>query len=48
MRLGGIGVNSSWLYVHEMFGWRKIKNRRQMGSILGLTPTPYSSGDSSR
>lgn len=48
MRLGGIGVNSSWLYVREVFGWRKIKNRRQMGSILGLTPTPYNSGNSSR
>ena len=48
MGLGGIGVNSSWLYVREVFGWRKIKNRRQMGSIVGLTPTPYSSGESSR
>jgi len=48
MGLCGIGVNSSWLYVREVFGWRKIKNRRQMGSLVGLTPTPYSSGDSSR
>lgn len=46
--LGGIGVNSSWLYVREVFGWRKIRNRRQMGSIVGLTPTPYTSGESSR
>jgi transposase len=48
MCLDGIGVNSSWLYVREVFGWRKIKNRRQMGSIVGLTPTPYNSGESSR
>jgi len=48
MGLAGIGVNSSWLYVREVFGWRKIQNRRQMGSIVGLTPTPYSSGDSAR
>jgi transposase len=48
MGLCGIGVNSSWLYVREVFGWRKIRNRRQMGSIVGLTPTPYSSGESSR
>jgi transposase len=48
MCLGGIGVNSSWLYVREVFGWRQIKNRRQMGSIVGLTPTPYNSGGSSR
>ena len=46
--LRGIGLNSSWLYVREVFGWRKIKNRRQMGSIVGLTPTPYASGESSR
>jgi len=48
MCLGGIGVNSSWLFVREVFGWRKIRNRRQMGSIVGLTPTPYNSGESSR
>jgi transposase len=48
MCLGGIGVNSSWLYVREVFGWRQIKNRRQVGAIVGLTPTPYTSGDSSR
>ena len=48
MGLDGIGVNSSWLYVREVFGWRKIRNRRQMGSLVGLTPTPYSSGESSR
>lgn len=48
MGLVGIGVNSSWLYVREVFGWREINNRRQVGSIVGLTPTPYNSGDSSR
>jgi transposase len=46
--LGGIGINSAWLYVREVFGWRQIKNRRQIGAIVGLTPTPYSSGNSSR
>ena len=35
MNLCGIGVNSSWLYVREVFGWRKIRNRRQMGSTGG-------------
>ena len=48
MGLAAIGINSAWLYVREVFGWRKIQNRRQMGSIVGLTPTPYSSGSSSR
>jgi transposase len=43
--LRGIGVNSAWLYVYEFFGWRKFKNRREVGSLSGLAPTPYSSGD---
>ena len=43
--LKGIGVNSAWLYVREVFGWREIKNRRQVGAIVGLTGSPYRSGD---
>jgi transposase len=42
--LKGIGIHSSWLYVHEFFGWRKFKNRKEVGSLAGLTPTPYASG----
>jgi transposase len=48
MCLGALGVNSSWLFVREVFGWRKIRNRRQIGAIVGLTPTPYNSGTSAR
>lgn len=48
LSLRGIGVNSSWLLVKEVFGWRQIENRRQLGSLAGLTPTPYQSGDSNR
>jgi transposase len=44
MRLRGIGPNSAWLYVMEFFGWRRIRNRRQLGSLAGLTPTPFQSG----
>jgi transposase len=44
----GIGANSAWLYVMEFFGWRRIKNRKQLAALAGLTPTPYDSGDSSR
>jgi transposase len=32
--------------VMEVFGWRKIRNGREMGSLAGLTPTPYTSGKS--
>jgi transposase len=46
--LGGIGENSAWLFVMEFFAWRQLKNRRELGSLAGLTPTPYHSGDSER
>lgn len=48
LRLKGIGINSAWLFVHEFFGWRRFSNRRQVGSLAGLTPTPYQSGQQSR
>jgi transposase len=48
MRLKGIGIKSSWLLVYEFFGWRTFRNRRQVGSLAGLTPTPYDSGETSK
>jgi len=42
------GVNSAWLYVMEFFAWRGFHNRREVGSLAGLTPTPYQSGESSK
>lgn len=47
-QLKGIGVNSAWLYVMELFGWREFRNRREVGSIVGLTPTPEESGQRER
>ena len=44
-RLWAIGTVGSWVLVREFFGWRQFKNRRQIGSLSGLTPTPYQSGD---
>jgi transposase len=46
--LYGIGGTSSWAFVMEMFGWRKFRNRKEVGAFLGLTPTPYDSGGSQR
>jgi transposase len=46
--LKAIGIGSSWLYVHEFFSWRKFKNRKQVGSLAGLAPTPYASGQTDR
>lgn len=46
--LGGIAKESSFLFATEFFGWRSFTNRREVGAALGLTGTPYNSGDSSR
>jgi transposase len=48
LSLVGVGLNGSWLLVHELFSWRAIRNRRQLGGLVGLVPTPYQSGDSHR
>jgi transposase len=48
MSLRGIGINGAWLLVMEFFGWRDFKNRREVGGLAGLTPTPYHSGESAR
>ena len=47
-RLRGVGDTGSWTLVMEFFGWRRFRNRRQVGSLAGLTSTPYDSGDSCR
>jgi transposase len=48
MSVRGIGAQSAWLLVHEVFGWREIRNRRELAALAGLTPTPYHSGQSQR
>jgi transposase len=46
--LRGIGTNSAWLYGMELFGWRELRNRKQVGAIVGLVPTPHASGTQER
>jgi transposase len=48
LALRAIGPESAWLYVMEFFSWRQFANRRQVGALAGLTPTPYQSGDQQR
>jgi transposase len=48
LELWGVGLNGAWLLVYELFGWRRFDNRKQVGGCVGLTPTPYQSGDSRR
>jgi transposase len=37
---------SAWVLVKEVFGWRAFRNRREVAGCLGLTPSPYASGES--
>jgi len=46
LQVAGVGVNSAWLFVRELFGWRRFANRRQLAALAGLAPTPYQSGSS--
>jgi transposase len=44
-RLNGIGPVGAWTPVYEVFAWREIRNRRELGALMGLAPMPWSSGD---
>jgi len=48
MGLKGIGPATARVLVMEFFGWRRFRNRRQVGALSGLAPSPYQSGDSAR
>ena len=47
-RLRSIGLRGAWVLVKEVFGWRRFANRREVAGCIGLTPTPYDSGNSQR
>lgn len=44
-QLRAIGPKGAWVLVKELFGWRRFANRRELAGCLGLSPTPYDSGD---
>lgn len=48
MKLKGLGEATGATLGHEFFGWRKFKNRKQVGACAGLCGTPYDSGGSRR
>jgi len=48
LRLRAVGPTGAWVYVNEFFGWRRFRNRTEVGAAAGLTPTPYQSGDERR
>lgn len=43
--LRGVGMAGASVFTWEFFAWRDFRNRRQVGAAVGLTPTPYASGD---
>jgi len=45
-RLRAVGAGSAWLLTAELFGWRRFANRREVAGCVGLTATPFDSGDS--
>jgi transposase len=48
MLLPGIGWVGAWTLVAELFGWRAIRNRRELAALVGLVPVPYNSGTMAR
>jgi transposase len=46
-KLRAIGRNGAMTLIRE-FGWRDFRNRRQVGALAGLVPTPFRSGKSLR
>lgn len=45
--LRGIGAIGAWSLTTEIFGWRQIRNGRELGALVGLVPAPYQSGETS-
>jgi len=43
LQLRGIGEQSAWVFVTELFAWRRFRNRREVGGITGMVGTPYRS-----
>jgi transposase len=46
--LRAIGVSGAWVLATEIFGWREIRNTRQLGALVGLVPALYQSGETQR
>jgi transposase len=40
-----IGPVGASVLATEIFGWRQIRNGRQLGALVGLVPAPYQSGE---
>jgi transposase len=45
-QLRSVGPTLAWALSTELFAWRQFRNRREVGAVMGLVPTPYQSGTS--
>jgi transposase len=45
LTMRAIGPTGAWVLATEIFGWRRIRNGRELGALVGLVPAPYQSGD---
>jgi transposase len=43
-----IGAGGAWVLATEIFGWREIRNGRELGALVGLAPALYQSGATQR
>jgi transposase len=43
----GVATTAASVLLDEGLIWRAFRNRREIGSVLGFTPTPYQSGERS-
>ena len=48
LQLRGIGQRGAGRLSREVFDWRTFTSGRQLGGLIGLTPTPYDSGGQRR
>ena len=48
MMLKGVGMQTAWCVVMELFAWRGYCNRKELAASVGLVPTAYDSGQSRR
>ena len=44
-QLGAVAQESSFVFSVELFGWRTFANRRELAGAVGITGTPFQSGE---
>lgn len=47
-KLRAVGPAGAWVLATEIFGWREIRNGRELGALAGLAPAQYQSGEMCR